>query len=116
MLHPLTYFLYFWKLISGGVDFTPVSRIIYFPPGSVPGDQICASIAITDDTLQEQSESFYVHVFISDTAVAVTNDLATVIIVDNDSKCIRCTAYNIIMYCKHRNYNTLSLLNFLNFN
>ena len=32
-------------------------------------------VAITDDTLQEQFESFYVHVFISDTAVAVTNDL-----------------------------------------
>ena len=96
MLHPLTYFLYFWKLISGGVDFTPVSRIICFPPGSVPGDQICASIAITDDTLQEQSESFCMHVFISDTAVAVTNDLAIVVIVDNDSKCISCACIYIL--------------------
>ena len=63
----------------------------------MPGDQICASIAITNDSLQEQSESFYVHVFISDTAIAVTNDVAIVVIVDNDSKCIQCTAYNIII-------------------
>ena len=74
-----------------------MSRIIFFPPGSVPGDQICASIAITNDSLQEQSESFYVHVFISDTAIAVTNDVAIVVIVDNDSKYIQCTAYNIII-------------------
>lgn len=68
------------------MDFTPISQIVYFPPGSGPGNRICVSISIIDDSLEEHSESFNLYMFVCDTAVAVTRDTAIGIIMDNDSK------------------------------
>ena len=71
---------------SAGADFIPITQIAYFPPGSEPGNRTCVSIPIIDDSLQEGTEGFTAHLFVCDTAVVATNDVAVCAILDNDSK------------------------------
>ena len=71
---------------TAGVDFTPVAKIVYFPSGSGPRNRTCVSIPIIDDSIVEQSESLSLHLFVCDTAIVVTKDTATGIIMDNDSE------------------------------
>ena len=71
---------------AAGVDFLPITQITYFPPGSEPGHRTCVSIPIVDDALEEYTEVFTLHLFIFDTSVVVTNDVAVGSILDNDSK------------------------------
>lgn len=71
---------------AAGVDFLPIAQITYFPPGSEPGHRSCVPIPIVDDSLEEQIETFTLHLFVYDTAIVVTNDVAVGGIVDNDGK------------------------------
>ena len=71
---------------TAGVDFTPISQIIYFPSGSGPRNRTCVSIPIIDDSLEEESEFFNLYLFVCDTAIAVTRATANCTIMDNDSK------------------------------
>jgi len=49
---------------TAGVDFTPISQIIYFPSGCGPRNRTCVSIPIIDDSLEEESEFFNLHLFV----------------------------------------------------
>ena len=81
------------------MDFTPVAKIVYFPPGSGPRNRTCVSIPIIDDSVVEQTEFFSLHLFVCDTAIIVTRDTAKGIIMDNDSKSFFIQSYCLNLAC-----------------
>ena len=73
-------------MVIGDSDFAPVSFLrLSFPPGSSTSLQ-SSLIAIIDDSIVEEPETFQVNLTSSDPRVAVIIQDNTVTIVDNDGK------------------------------
>lgn len=62
-------------------------RIGLFGTGDATGAQWCFTVAITDDLLSESREVFHLGLFVSDVAVVVLQERASVIILDNEGNC-----------------------------
>ena len=75
--------------IDVGQDFNPSSATVTFPSGQSPSSQ-CININILPDENFEGDNNFLVDVMsISPTGVANTGAPVTVIIQDDDSKCLK---------------------------
>ena len=57
-----------------------------FPYNSSNGDQLCSNTNITEDSILEDNESFFVVLTTTDSYVKIINGRLEVIIKDNDGK------------------------------
>lgn len=68
------------------LDYTLVSNVVTFSPGS-EGSPQCVSIDTTSDEILEEDEQLLVQVESTDVAVLLVNSSITVTILDDDSEC-----------------------------
>ena len=71
-----------------GPEDYPIISDVNIPPGSGVGDSVCQDITlITDNSVEEEEETFSIRLMASDNAFVLPRDTtATVTIIDADSK------------------------------
>ena len=67
-----------------GTDYTMNSLSLEFPAGSEAAEVQCMNVAILDDTLFEEDETFTVGLTVMTSDVMTGNDTTTITITEND--------------------------------
>lgn len=71
--------------ITDDTDFIPVSTVLTYQPSSSGEPNVqCTSIGITNDSILESTENFFVRLQTSDVAVNLTPGIAAVTVLDDD--------------------------------
>ena len=88
-----------WRVIpdplfstTGGQDYRNVLATVYFRPDHPP--YAVVQIDILDDSLSEGNEQFTVQLKSYDLSIILVNDIAEIVIVDNDGQ-----LHNISLHC-----------------
>ena len=80
---------------TGGQDYQSVLATVYFRPDHPPFAVL--QIEILDDSLSEENEQFTIQLKSYDLSVIFVNDIAEIVIMDNDGQFVHCVL-NIYMY------------------
>ena len=85
--------------ITDDTDYIPVSTVLTYQPSSF-GEPIvqCTSIGITNDSIQESTENFFVRLQTSDVAVNLTPGIAAVTVLDDDGMQMQTYASAVPIY------------------